>query len=144
MYIPWDGTRALPQGCTSVSCLPLPCLFNFSLSLISSYSNLPFRTQGRSWRLEGDKKTSVPRRRTESWSVSISQNEAKQSWNTAFTEDGVKSILWTQQSSGHKEEVQPTVNLSEWKTNLYFRGFNEYSFDSTQFLTDNQDFLNGI
>ena len=49
----WGGTRTLPQGCTIVSWLPLPCLWSSIFpSLLSNCLNLHFRTQGRSQKLE--------------------------------------------------------------------------------------------
>ena len=40
-------------------------------SLISNCLNLPFGTQGKSWRLEGDRKASMSRSPTRSCSVSV-------------------------------------------------------------------------
>ena len=61
--------------------LGFPSLFYayFPFTDFSNCSNLPFGTQGESWRLEGDQKTSVPRSPTGSCLVSISQNEAMRS-----------------------------------------------------------------
>ena len=67
-----NTTEVTEHACTS----PSLCI---SPSLISNYLNLPFQTQGRSWRLEsvphkqesGDKKASVPRSPTWSCSASV-------------------------------------------------------------------------
>ena len=41
LYIPWGGTRTLPQGCTIVSWLLLPCLCIPFLPWLSSVWNCP-------------------------------------------------------------------------------------------------------
>ena len=50
-WIPWGRSMILPQGCTIVSRLSLSALLSLPF-LTSTYSNLPFGTQGVSHRLE--------------------------------------------------------------------------------------------
>ena len=52
MCIPWGGAWTLPQGCTIISCLLLPCLCISLPSLISNCLNLSFGTWVNSWKLE--------------------------------------------------------------------------------------------
>ena len=75
--------EAEPGPCpkTALLFLNYPSLVFASLPfLISNCSNLPFGTQGRSWRLEGDRKASMPRSPTGSCLVSVRAKAMRLSW----------------------------------------------------------------